>query len=49
MDRAISTEHQDYGMWTPAFEQLHEAVTAGASAEEIRRLEAAELDELQGR
>jgi hypothetical protein len=26
MDRAISTDHQGYGMWTPAFEQLHEAV-----------------------
>ena len=49
MDRAISTEDQDYGMWTPAFEQPHEAVSSGASPEDIRRHEAVELDEPQGR
>jgi hypothetical protein len=42
MDRAISTDHQDYGMWTPAFEQLHAAAIGGASREEVERLEAAE-------
>jgi hypothetical protein len=35
-----------YGMWTEAFTRLHHAATSRASAEEIRRLEAAEPDEL---
>lgn len=49
MQSATSTkqDQHDYSMWTPAFDQLHAAVLAGASREEIQRLEAAELDELQ--
>lgn len=48
MDGDTSTEPQDFGMWTPAFERLHAAALAGASAEEVRQLEAAELAESQG-
>jgi hypothetical protein len=47
MESAISTKYQGCGMWTDTFAQLHEAVLAGAPAEEIQRLEAAELAEAE--
>lgn len=47
MDSATSTDQQGYGMWTEAFEQLHAAVLAGAPAQEIQGLEAAELAEAE--
>lgn len=46
-----TTEHQagaEYGTWTEAFTLLHHAATTGAPANEIRALEAVELDELHG-
>lgn len=46
-----STNHHsgEYGMWTETFTQLHHAATTGEPVEEIRRLEATELDELHAR
>lgn len=37
----------EYGTWTETFTLLHHAATTGASADEIRRLEAAELAEME--
>jgi hypothetical protein len=40
-------ELREFGVWSETFERLHHAVTTGAPASEIRRLEAAELAQLE--
>ncbi len=47
MNRVTEQHTNDQpAMWTETFTLLHHAATTGAPAEEIRRLEAAELAEL---
>ena len=46
MSRATNPYQHSYGIWTETFTQLHAAVLAGATTDEVERLTAAELDEL---